>query len=100
MFEPDMKIGKLSTFLQHLDRLGTDGQRLRYFRGHSKQSFQLKPSIFRNSGWIDNEATMLKELILRCPNEFAGRPTTFQCLVKMQHYGLPTRLLDVTLVSC
>lgn len=96
MFKPDERIGALSTFLKHLDKLGTDGKKLRYFRGHSNQSFQLKPSIFRNPGLIGNEATMLKELILRCPNDFTGRPTTFQCLVKMQHYGLPTRLLDVT----
>lgn len=96
MFKSDTKIGALSTFLQQLDKLGTGGKSLRYFRGHSKQSFQLKPSIFRNSGWIANEAAMLKELILRCPNDFAGGLTTFQCLVKMQHYGLPTRLLDVT----
>ena len=39
---------------------------------------------------------MLKELILRCPNDFVGGLTTFQCLVRMQHYGLPTRLLDIT----
>lgn len=96
MPKPDLKIGALSTFLQQLDKRGTGGKPLRYFRGHSKQSFQLKPSIFRNSGWIANEATMLKEVILRCPNDFAGGVTTFQCLVKMQHYGLPTRLLDVT----
>lgn len=96
MFQPDKKIGSLSRFLQQIDKLGVDGTELRYFRGHSKTSFELKPSIFRNSGWINNEATMLKELILRCPEEFDGRLTTFQCLVKMQHYGLPTRLLDVT----
>lgn len=96
MYKPDKKIGAVSTFLESLNELGTDGKKLRYFRGHSKGSFQLKPSIFRNSGWIGNEATMLKELILRCPNDFSGGPTTFQCLVKMQHYGLPTRLLDVT----
>lgn len=96
MFQPDTKIDDLTTFLKQLDELGTAGKRLRYFRGHSKESFQLKPSIFRNPGWIDNEATMLNELILRCPNDFAGGLTTFQCLVKMQHYGLPTRLLDVT----
>lgn len=96
MYKPDLKVGALSTFLQQLDKLGTGGKPLRYFRGHSKQSFQLKPSIFRNSGWIANEPTMLKEVMLRCPNEFAGGVTTFQCLVKMQHYGLPTRLLDVT----
>ena len=96
MYRPDLKIGALSTFLQYLDKLGTDGKQLRYFRGHSKQSFQVTPSIFRNPGWISNEASMLKELLLRCPNDFAGSPTTFQCLVKMQHYGLPTRLLDIT----
>lgn len=96
MFEPALKIGALRTFLQQLDKLGTEGKRQRYFRGHSKESFQVKPSVFRNPGHIANEATMVKELILRCPNDFAGRLTTFQCLVKMQHYGLPTRLLDVT----
>lgn len=96
MYKPDRKIGAMSTFLQQLDKLGAGGKRLRYFRGHSKQSFRLNPSIFRNSGWIANEANMLKELILRCPNDFAGGLTTFQCLVKMQHYGLPTRLLDIT----
>lgn len=96
MFRPDTKIGALSTFLELLDKLGAAGNQLRYFRGHSKSSYQIKPSIFRNSGWIGNEATMLKELILRCPDDFAGGLTTFQCLVKMQHYGLPTRLLDVT----
>ncbi len=96
MLQPELKVGALSTFLQQLDKLGSGGKPLRYFRGHSKRSFQLKPSIFRNAGWITNEATMLKEVVLRCPNEFAGGVTTFQCLVKMQHYGLPTRLLDVT----
>jgi hypothetical protein len=96
MYKPDERIGTLSTFWEHLDKLGLDGKKLRYFRGHSKQSFQIVPSIFRNDGWIVNEAAMLNELILRCPNDFAGGPTTFQCLVKMQHYGLPTRLLDIT----
>ena len=93
---PDLKVGALSTFLQRLDKLEADGKPLLYFRGHSKRSFQLKPSIFRNSGWIANESTMLKEVILRCPSEFVGGVTTFQSLVMMQHYGLPTRLLDVT----
>lgn len=96
MSKSDLKIGALSTFLKQLAELGAADNRLRFFRGHSKVSYEPQPSIYRNSGWINNEAIMLKELIIRCPNDFAGGLSTFQCLVKMQHYGLPTRLLDVT----
>lgn len=56
----------------------------------------MKPSIYRDESWLENENTMFKELILRCPNEFSTLETTFQTLVKMQHYALPTRLLDIT----
>jgi len=96
MWQPEKKVGAISTFLQMLDKIGRERNRLLYFRGHSNANFQLEPSIFRNSGLIENETAMLKELILRCPNDFDGGLTTFQCLVKMQHYGLPSRLLDIT----
>lgn len=94
----DSKIGAISTFLQQLDHLKDrvpKGQQL-YFRGHARSSYRLEPSIYRNRGWIENEASMLKEVVLRCPGEFSGGVSTFQTLVRLQHYGLPTRLLDVT----
>jgi predicted transcriptional regulator len=96
MFQPDHKIGSITTFLQQLEKIQKSSTQLRFFRGHSKSSYKLEPSIYRNTGWIENESTMFKELVLRCPNDFNSNMTTFQCLVKMQHYGLPTRLLDVT----
>lgn len=97
MSDQDQKVGAISTFLQRLEKIGGEKKgRILYYRGHSKSSYQLEPSIYRNAGWVANEATMLKELILRCPNDFAGGLSTFQSLVKMQHYSLPTRLLDVT----
>ncbi|MGK0273229.1 MAG: hypothetical protein ACI88H_003908 [Cocleimonas sp.] len=33
---------------------------------------------------------------MRCPNDFSHTQTNFEKLVKMQHYDLPTRLLDIT----
>lgn len=96
MLKSDGKVGAISTFLQRLEQVSRTKGSVLYFRGHSKQSYRMEPSIYRNTGWIANEATMLKELILRCPNDFSGGLTTFQCLVKMQHYSLPTRLLDIT----
>jgi hypothetical protein len=67
-----------------------------FFRGHSRFSHRLVPSIYRDPGWIANEDVLFKELVLRCPNDFSGQEATFQFLVKMQHYSLPTRLLDIT----
>ena len=96
MFQPDQRIGSISNFLQQLEKSQVSSKNLRFFRGHSKSSYKLEPSIYRNAGWIENESTMFKELVLRCPNDFSSHMTTFQCLVKMQHYGLPSRLLDVT----
>lgn len=96
MFQLDQKIGSISNFLQQLAKSQVSSKNLRFFRGHSKSSYKLEPSIYRNAGWIENESTMFKELVLRCPNDFSSLMTTFQYLVKMQHYGLPSRLLDVT----
>ncbi len=39
---------------------------------------------------------MHRELISTHPQEFSGDNLMLDRLVRMQHYGLPTRLLDVT----
>lgn len=96
--EPDgsTRIGSVRTLLDELKRLKTDTEHVYFFRGHDNFSYEIKPSIYRDEGWIANEDVLFKELILRCPNDFMGLESTFQVLVKMQHYSLPTRLLDVT----
>ena len=35
-------------------------------------------------------------MLINCPEEFEKCHTHLEKLVKMQHYGLPTRLLDIT----
>ena len=44
----------------------------------------------------ENENLIYQELLITCPNEFKGFNRHIDFLVKMQHYGLPTRLLDIT----
>lgn len=67
-----------------------------YFRGHSRLSYALLPSIKRSPGWLENENRMYQELIIRCASDFAQCQSHLEYLVEMQHYGLPTRLLDIT----
>ena len=90
------RIGSVRTFLDALEKFDRPEQNTFFFRGHSNFTYKLKPSIYREEGWIQNEDVMFKELLLRCPNDFSDQQSTFQTLVKMQHYSLPTRLLDLT----
>ncbi|MFG0382089.1 DUF1508 domain-containing protein [Pseudomonas sp. zbq_18] len=88
--------GSVKTFLQKLEQINHEDSEMLFFRGHQNFNFRPVPSIYREKAWIENEEKLFRELILRCPNEFASINSTFQTLVKMQHYSLPTRLLDIT----
>lgn len=63
------------------------------FRGQSNESWDLSPGLYRK-GLFSSENLLLTELMHVCPNEFLQ--DRFDTLVKMQHFGLPTRLLDTT----
>lgn len=65
------------------------------FRGHGNFSWKLLPKIFRKKEWFENEMVIINEILRQCPESFKNL-TPFETLVKMQHYGMPTRLLDLT----
>jgi hypothetical protein len=73
-----------------------------YFRGHADgPKHKLIPSLFRKDAGGDfphlaYEDRMFNELECLHPLEFAGDRNTFEKLARMQHFRLPTRLLDVT----
>lgn len=87
-------IGSVRTFLSIIENLSTAGEF--YYRGHGYFGFNIQPSIYRNKGLIENEHRMYREIITKCPNDFYHATSTFEHLVKMQHYFLPSRLLDIT----
>lgn len=66
-----------------------------FFRGQRNAEWSVHPSIFRN-GWLAEESNMYSKLLLSSPSDFSNQRTAYEKLTKMQHYGLPTRLLDVT----
>ena len=66
------------------------------FRGHSSANYFLLPSIMRKESWLSNEHKIYNEILIECPNYFINYNTHLETLVQMQHYGIPTRLLDIT----
>lgn len=93
-------ITSVSDYLEKLKTIAVDGDSQLFYRGVSNEEYATPenniPSIYRNKGWIENEDKMFYELVSRVPEEFKDCQNTFEYLVKMQHYGYPTRLLDIT----
>ena len=67
------------------------------FRGHADESWDITPSIFRQEPDIKGfEHRLIRELISLFPAHFDNDRSMFDRLVRMQHFGMPTRLLDVS----
>lgn len=91
----------VESFLEHVFSVTTDEDVEYFFRGHEKSSFTLVPSIMREwengaPKFLPNEERMSKELLITHYGDFQNDQFCFDRLVRMQHYGLPTRLLDLS----
>jgi hypothetical protein len=91
----ESKCGSVRTLLGLIPEL-SDNETTIVFRGHADKSYDIKPSIYRKNEWHSNEDKIVREILMRCPADFSHMQTNFEKLVKMQHYDLPTRLLDIT----
>lgn len=102
--ENEIVIRELNDYLQHISLMRKkikreegdeqDAQRF-FFRGQANIAWDVYPGVFRK-GFLVTESSLIKEAYLRNPTEFRKLDTDFERLAKLQHYGLPTRLLDVT----
>ncbi|GHT52160.1 hypothetical protein FACS1894106_0250 [Spirochaetia bacterium] len=91
-------INTLIDFITQINNFNTGGDYIYAYRGHAdKQKFKLNPKISRDNKNLKNEHIMLRDFIVSRPVEFIDCRYTIDYLAKMQHYGLPTRLLDLTL---
>lgn len=102
--EHEIVIRELNDYLQHISLMRKkikreegdeqDAQRF-FFRGQANIAWDVYPGVFRK-GFLVTESSLINEAYLRNPTEFRKLDTDFERLAKLQHYGLPTRLLDVT----
>ena len=73
-----------------------------FYRGHGKHSYQLLPSLLREDPngkgkvYLEGEHLLFRELLTMEPNSFSNDISGFDILTRMQHYGMPTRLLDIS----
>lgn len=82
---------------QYIESIATPGKlNLTFSRGHSNINYQLIPSVFRTEELRECEDALYHQLTNLCPEQFIKCSTFLEKLVIMQHFGLYTRLLDIT----
>jgi hypothetical protein len=80
---------------KYIEEDGYSEKRL-FFRGQENAHWDIRPSIFRDN-MLSVENKLINEAKSRNPLIFPEEEAHFDRLTKLQHYGLATRLLDVTM---
>ncbi|THF51044.1 FRG domain-containing protein, partial [Allorhizobium terrae] len=94
-------VSTLQEYMSHVLNLNeSDGEEI-FYRGHSNFKYSLVPSLFRNNKagaytHLPKEEIMVREILSVQDAQFANDRSMLDRLVRMQHFGLPTRLLDIT----
>lgn len=93
-----MAIGSVANFIKEVNKFNRTSDTIRFFRGQSNIHWKLVPSILREeySELLINESILIKEIYVHYPDIFRNCDNAFEKLVIAQHYGIPTRLLDIT----
>jgi hypothetical protein len=93
-------VRSVSEFIAQVNELN-DSSKEAFYRGHTDVTYQLTPSVFRTTKqgvplYKDSEHQMFREVLVSNSFDFKDDTSTLDRLVRMQHYELPTRLLDIT----
>lgn len=97
----EVMIKNVTEFVEVIRQIETNDETELFFHGHADCVYEAEPTIFRKNkqgerSHLQNEKYLFNDIVTQCPEEFKDCQYTFEYLVKMQHYGLPTRLLDIT----
>lgn len=102
--EDEYVVTDLNSYLTYISKIKMDVKRSEgnessakhyFFRGQASKEWGVMPGIFRG-GMLQHESELINTAFARNPDDFRQMTTDFEKLAKLQHYGLPTRLLDVT----
>lgn len=93
-------VNSVSSFLCIMKTLTTSLERKEmaiFFRGQNHEYKAISPFLYRpETKYAENEWEIYHEAIYSSMIDFSDCHSTLEELSKMQHYGIPTRLLDLT----
>lgn len=93
-----IEISSVDEYMREISKLNEDKKNPNaqlFFRGQAVDYWDIRPSIFRDR-MLSVEHYLMSEPLRQIPNEFINLGDSFEIMEKYQHYGMCTRLLDVT----
>ena len=93
-----IEITSVSSFIDEVNKIKDDlygSNEELFFRGQKTDFWDVIPSIFRGN-FLSVEHTLMQFPLLKAPYEFNSINNDFEIMTKYQHYGMCTRLLDLT----
>lgn len=97
-FENGIEITSVSSYVEEIRKLKEEmegGSTELFFRGQEAEFWGIEPSIFRND-MLSVEHKLMQLPLQKNPFEFKELRDNFEIMTKYQHYGMCTRLLDLT----
>lgn len=93
----EIVVNSAAEFVARLAQLDREIGAETFYRGHANKDWKLIPSILRTPDGPEIEHLLFRDMVAHEPQSFSECRLALDYLVQMQHYGLPTRLLDVTM---
>lgn len=88
-------IKSVPDFLKAINTVDPYNKKL-FFRGHSNSNYDCVPSVLRKGNFYKREDELYSSLRGLSVQNFSDKNSHLEILTEMQHYSLPTRLLDIT----
>lgn len=66
------------------------------YRGQANSTWKLDSSLTREKKYAEHESEMYYDILSLKPDAFVNDRTVYERLITMQHFGMPTRLMDIT----
>lgn len=66
------------------------------YRGQANSTWKLDASLTREKKYLEHESEMYYDILSLKPDAFINDRSVYERMITMQHFGMPTRLMDIT----